>query len=351
MSDITILHKKIGMKYSPFIIAEMSGNHNQSLFTAMKIVEAAAIAGADALKIQTYTADTMTISTRSTDFVVSDKKSPWHNQSLHELYQQAYTPWEWHQAIFDRCKELGMIGFSSPFDESAVDFLETLNVPPCYKIASFECTDIPLIKKVASTKKPMIISTGMSSIAEIDETVLTAKNAGCEDIILLKCTSTYPASPMHSNLKTIPNMKEVFQCQVGLSDHTLGIGTAIASVVLGASVIEKHLTLSREDGGVDASFSLEPHELRMLVEESKSAWQAIGNVHYGPTEAEINSKSYRRSLYITEDMQKGEELTKSNLRVIRPGFGLAPKYYDVLLGKKVNKNISRGTALTWDIVE
>ncbi|SHN07417.1 pseudaminic acid synthase [Gracilibacillus kekensis] len=350
MREITIGHKKIGKDNPPFIIAEMSGNHNQSLDRALQIVEAAAEAGADALKIQTYTADTMTISSRSEDFVVSDNDSPWHNQSLHDLYQQAYTPWVWHQAIFDRCHELGMIGFSSPFDESAVDFLETLQVP-CYKIASFECTDLPLIKKVASTKKPMIISTGMCSVSEIDETVQTAKNAGCEDIILLKCTSTYPASPKYCNLNTIPNMQDTFQCQVGLSDHTLGAGVAIASVALGASVIEKHLTLSRKEGGVDASFSLEPEELKSLVKESIQARKGMGTIHYGPTDTEKNSLRYRRSIYITKNIKKGERLTKKNLRIIRPGYGLAPKYFDVVLGKRVNQKITKGTALKWNLIE
>ncbi|WP_187371011.1 pseudaminic acid synthase [Gracilibacillus massiliensis] len=350
MKEITIGHKKIGKDYPPFVIAEMSGNHNQSLDRALEIVEAAAEVGADALKIQTYTADTMTISSTSVDFVVSDGDSPWHNQSLHDLYQQAYTPWAWHQAIFNRCHELGMIGFSSPFDATAVDFLETLDVP-CYKIASFECTDLPLIKKVASTKKPMIISTGMCSVAEIDETVQTAKKAGSEDIILLKCTSTYPSTPEYSHLNTIPNMQDTFQCQVGLSDHTLGTGVAIASVALGATVIEKHLTLSRNEGGVDAGFSLEPTELKRLVMESMQAWQAMGKIQYGPTAKENNSLRYRRSLYITEDIKKGDQLTKDNLRVIRPGYGLPPKYFDVLLGKKVNQDIKKGTALTWNVLE
>lgn len=350
MSEIWIGNRGIGKKHQPFIIAEMSGNHNQSLDKALGIVEAAAQTGADALKIQTYTADTMTISQESDDFVISDGKSPWEKKSLHALYEEAYTPWEWHQAIFERCQELGMIGFSSPFDATAVDFLESLDVP-CYKIASFECTDIPLIRKVASTGKPMIISTGMCSVSEIDEAVTAAKKAGCKDIMLLKCTSSYPASPAHSNLSTIANMKDTFPCEVGLSDHTLGCGVAVASVVFGSSVIEKHLTLSREEGGVDASFSLEPEEFKRLVEETYKAWQAIGDVHYGPTETEKASTKYRRSLYITQSVKKGDALTKESLRVIRPGFGLAPKYYDILLGKKVNKGIAKGTPVTWDMID
>ena len=271
------------------------------------------------------------------------------NKSLYELYQEAYTPWEWHQPIFERCKQLGMIGFSSPFDETAVDFLESLNVP-CYKIASFECTDLPLIRKVARTKKPMIISTGMCSAAEIEEAVNAAREAGSEDLILLKCTSTYPASPENTNISTIPHMKDLFQCQIGLSDHTMGSGVAVASVALGATIIEKHFTISRKDGGVDASFSLEPHELEALVTETKRAWQSLGKVQYGPSDAEKSSGKYRRSLYVTQDMKAGEILTKENLRVIRPGYGLPPKYYDIVLGKTVVRDVEKGTPVSWDIL-
>ncbi|MFD2046677.1 pseudaminic acid synthase [Ornithinibacillus salinisoli] len=340
---------KIGINNPPFIIAEMSGNHNQSLDRALEIVEAAAKSGADALKIQTYTADTMTLNETRNDFRIRDTKSVWKNKSLFELYGEAYTPWEWHEPIFKRCNELGMIGFSTPFDETAVDFLETLNVP-CYKIASFECTDLPLISRVAKTKKPMIISTGMCSAAEIEETVNTAMKAGCQDLILLKCTSTYPASPENTNIKTIPHMKELFQCQVGLSDHTMGNGVAVASVALGATVIEKHLTLCREDGGVDASFSLEPHEMEALVTETQRAWRSLGSVNYGTTKAEEPSKKFRRSLYIVEDMNEGDVFTNKNLRVIRPGFGLAPKYYDILIGKCVKHDVKKGTPVTWDLL-
>lgn len=349
MKTVTIQNREISIRHQPFVIAEMSGNHNQSLEQALKIVEAAAKAGADALKIQTYTADTMTLQVDKEDFVISDPNSPWANKSLYHLYQEAYTPWEWHKPIFDRCKELGMIAFSSPFDETAVDFLESLDIP-CYKIASFECTDIPLIRKVAQTKKPMIISTGMCTAAEIEETVTTAKEAGCTEIILLKCTSTYPASPENSHINTIPHMQALFQCPIGLSDHTLGCGVAIASVAMGATVIEKHFTLSREDGGVDTHFSLEPDEFQVLVQETKKAWQAMGQVHYGPTKAENQSQRYRRSIYVTENIQKGETLTRNNLRVIRPGFGLSPKYYEVCLGKKANQDIEKGTPLSWDLL-
>nr|WP_179151934.1 pseudaminic acid synthase [Oceanobacillus senegalensis] len=348
MKEITLEKQFIGKNHSPFIIAEMSGNHNQSLDRALEIVEEAAKAGVNALKIQTYKADTMTINTTKDDFKISDS-GPWTNKSLYELYQEAYTPWDWHQPIFERCRELGIIGFSSPFDETAVDFLETLNVP-CYKIASFECTDIPLIRKVAKTKKPMIISTGMCSASEIEETVQTARMEGCKDLILLKCTSTYPASPENTNILTIPHMKDLFQCQIGLSDHTMGNGVAVASVALGATIIEKHFTLSRADGGVDASFSLEPDEMEALVTETKRAWQSLGSVHYGATKAEKSSKKYRRSLYIMEDMKSGDVFTKQNLAVIRPGYGLAPKYYDILLGKKVKQDVKKGTAVSWDLI-
>jgi len=347
--EIIIDTVKVGSDHPPFIIAEMSGNHNQSLERALEIVEAAAQAGAHALKIQTYTADTMTIQSDQDEFVIRDAESLWKGQSLYDLYKQAYTPWEWHKAIFDRCKQLGMIGFSTPFDETAVDFLESLNVP-CYKIASFENTDIPLLRKVASTGKPIIASTGMASISELDELVWTVRNAGCQDLVLLKCTSSYPATPENSNIKTIPHMQQLFNVQVGLSDHTLGVGVAVASVALGATVIEKHFTLSRADGGVDSAFSLEPHEMSSLVEETKRAWQGMGAISYGVSEQEKNSLKFRRSLYAVKDIKAGETFTKENLRVIRPGFGLPPKYLDMLLGKTVNKDISQGTAVTLDMI-
>lgn len=349
MKEIFILDRKIGINHPPFIISEMSGNHNQSLEQALEIVEAAARAGAHALKIQTYTADTMTLDIAHDEFYISDSESLWKGKSLYNLYQQAYTPWEWHKPIFDRCKELGLIGFSTPFDETAVDFLETLDVP-CYKIASFENIDLPLIRKVAATGKPMIVSTGMATVAELDETVRTAREAGCNDLVLLKCTSTYPASPENTNILSIPHMRDLFQCQVGLSDHTMGIGVAVASIALGATVIEKHFTLSRADGGVDAAFSLEPEEMRALVIESARAWQALGKISYGPTEKEKDSLKFRRSLYVAEDMKAGDVFTTENLRAIRPGFGLPPKYYDSLLGKKVKRDVKKGTPVSWDIL-
>ena len=287
----------------PFIIAEMSGNHNQSLDRALAIVDAAAKAGVDAVKIQTYTADTMTLDINEREFFIADKNSLWKGESLYSLYKKAYTPWEWHEAIFNRCKEWGIIGFSTPFDFTAVDFLEELKVP-CYKIASFENVDLPLIKKVAKTGKPIIASTGMTTVAEIDDLVATARNNGCEDLTLLKCTSSYPATPEGTNLMTIPHMKELFHCRVGLSDHTLGIGAAVASIALGGMVIEKHFTLSRAEGGVDSVFSLEPDEMALLVRECNTAWQALGHISYEVAEQEKKSLQFRRSLYIVEDLKK-----------------------------------------------
>lgn len=350
MKQINIRQFEIGPSSKPFIIAEMSGNHNQSLERALEIVEAAAKSGAHALKIQTYTADTMTLNTENPDFQINDENSLWNGQNLYQLYQQAYTPWEWHKPIFDRAKELGMIAFSTPFDETAVDFLEELDVP-LYKIASFENTDLPLIKKVASTGKPMIVSTGMATLAELDELVRTAKEAGCKDLVLLKCTSTYPATPENTNILTIPHMKQLFDdVQIGLSDHTMGIGVAVASVALGATVIEKHFTLNRADGGVDAAFSMEPAEMRALVEETERAWLAMGQVTYGPTEKEKASLKFRRSIYASKDIKAGEEFTKDNIRIVRPGYGLAPKYYGQVLGKKAKSNVSIGTPINWGIV-
>tara|TARA_B100000315_G_scaffold39475_1_gene34328 strand:- start:3 stop:1049 length:1047 start_codon:yes stop_codon:yes gene_type:complete len=340
----------IGVDYKPFIISEMSGNHNQSLERALKITEAAAAIGVQMLKLQTYTADTITLDVRENEFFIEDKNSLWKGKSLYELYQDAYTPWEWHEPIMQRAKELGMLCFSTPFDDTAVDFLEGLDVP-AYKIASFENTHLPLIKKVAATGKPMIISTGMASIAELDETVRTIREAGCEQFVLLKCTSTYPATPDNSNVLTIPHMRELFGCEVGLSDHTMGVGAAVAAVAHGATVIEKHFTLSRADGGVDSTFSLEPKDMEHLVVETKFAWQALGKVAYGPTEEEKDSLKFRSSLYIAEDMKKGDVLNVDNLRIVRPGLGLPPKYFDILIGKKVNKDVKKGTGMSWEILD
>lgn len=350
MSDtIRIAGRAIGQTHQPFIIAEMSGNHNQSLDRALAIVDAAAKSGAHALKLQTYTADTMTLDLASDEFVIDDPNSLWTGRALHNLYQEAYTPWEWHAPIFERARSHGMIAFSTPFDATAVDFLESLDVPS-YKIASFENTDLPLIRKVAATGKPMIISTGMASAAEIDDAVRTARAGGCEQLVLLKCTSTYPSSPSDTNLLTIPHMRALFGCEVGLSDHTFGIGASVASVALGASVIEKHFTLARADGGVDSTFSMEPDEMAALVVETERAWQALGRVQYELTEKERKSLTFRRSLYVTEDLAAGDVLSEENLRIIRPGLGLPPKYFDTLIGKRVGRIVRRGTPMSWDLL-
>ena len=344
-----IENRLIGQNSAPFIIAEMSGNHNQSLKRALEIVEAAAKTGAHALKIQTYTPDTMTLDLDEREFHISDPGNLWAGSSLYKLYGEAFTPWEWHKPIFDRARELGIIAFSTPFDATAVDFLEGLGVP-CYKIASFENTDLPLIRYVAATGKPLIISTGMATVAELDETVHAARKAGCKDLILLKCTSTYPATAENTNILTIPHLRELFGCEVGLSDHTMGVGVSVASVALGATVIEKHFTLNRTDGGVDSTFSMEPTEMAQLVVETKRAWQALGHVSYGPTEAEKKSIQFRRSLYAVQDIKAGDVLTKENVRAIRPGMGLAPKYLEHVLGRRVEKDVMRGTALEWGLL-
>ena len=339
----------VGAGSAPLVIAEMSGNHNQSLERALDIVDAAAHSGAHALKIQTYTAETMTIDIREREFFISDEKSLWKGESLFDLYNKAYTPWEWHEAIFDRAKKHKLLAFSTPFDITAVDFLENLNVP-CYKIASFENTDLPLIRYVAATGKPMIISTGMATFAELDETVEAARGAGCKDLILLKCTSTYPSTPDDSNILTIPEMRSRYGCEVGISDHTMGIGVSVAAVALGATVVEKHFTLQRADGGVDSAFSMEPQEMAQLVIETERAWQAMGKVQHGPTEKEKASLVFRRSLYVVADIKAGEKFTPTNLRAIRPGNGIAPKFYDEVIGKTAKRDIARGTPLSHDLI-
>ncbi len=336
----------VGSDHKPFIIAEMSGNHNQSLERALAIVDAAANAGAHAIKLQTYTADTMTIKGA---YRINDQNSLWNGRELYDLYKEAYTPWEWHKPIFERAKEKGILAFSSPFDETAVDFLESLNVP-CYKIASFENTDWPLLKKIAATGKPVIMSTGVSRLADIDESVALLRQNGCSDLILLKCTSTYPASPENTNLLTIPHLQKLFNCIVGLSDHTMGIGASVASVALGARVIEKHFTLNRADGGVDSTFSLEPSELKSLVIESERAFLALGDVQYGIQETETKSSLFKRSIYVAKNIRAGETLTKDHLKIIRPGLGLSPRYFDLVIGRQVKKDVSAGTPLSFDLI-
>ena len=346
---VEIAGRPIGLDHPPLIIAEMSGNHDQSLDRALQLVEAAAASGADAIKLQTYTADTMTLDVDLPGFVIEDPGSLWTGERLYTLYQRAHTPWEWHAPLFTRARELGLLAFSSAFDATAVDFLETLEVP-CYKIASFENVDLRLVERAAATGKPLIISTGMATPAELDDCVWAARRGGCEQLVLLKCTSTYPASPAASNLRTIAHLRDLHGCEVGLSDHTLGIGVAIAGVALGASVIEKHLTLSREDGAVDSAFSLEPADLARLVEETRRAWEALGSVRYGPSTEEESSRIFRRSLYVTRDLEAGDPLTEENLRSIRPGFGLSPRYYTQVLGRRLRRAAPRGTPLTWDLL-
>lgn len=339
----------VGPGRPPLVIAELSGNHNGSLDRALELVEAAARTGAHALKLQTYTADTITLDLDRDEFRIGDDASPWAGRSLYDLYTEASTPWEWHKPIFRRATELGLAAFSTPFDETAIGFLEDLDVP-CYKIASFEIVHLRLIAAAAATGKPLIMSTGMASVAEIGDAVETAMQAGCRDLVLLKCTSTYPADPKNTNVLTIPHMSQLFRCQVGLSDHTMGVGTAVAAVAHGATLIEKHLVLSRAEGGVDAAFSAEPNELRALVQETERAWRSLGAVSYGPTAAEQPSLQFRRSLYVARDMKAGDRFTEESLRAVRPGLGLPPKFYDVLMGMAVTRDVERGTPVSWDMV-
>ena len=346
---IRIGHVEIGWRQKPFVIAEMSGNHNQSLEKALSIIDAAADSGAHAIKLQTYTADTLTINVAHNEFFIADPKSLWKGRNLYELYQEAHTPWEWHPTLFERAKARDMLCFSTPFDETSVDFLEEMDVP-AYKIASFENNHLPLLRKVARTGKPVIMSTGISMLADIEIAVKTLRENGCRDLILLKCTSTYPAMPDNTNLTTIPHMADLFDCHVGLSDHTLGIGVSVAAVALGARVIEKHFTVSRAEGGVDAAFSLEPHEFKMLVEETERAFLGLGKITYGILEDERKSLAFKRSIYVVEDMKAGEVFNKSNIRIIRPGLGISPGYFDTMLGKVVNKDVRKGTALTFDLI-
>lgn len=342
--------RNIGLHARPIVIAELSGNHNQSLERALDLVDAAAEAGAHAVKLQTYTADIMTLDLRTPGFVIDDPQSLWNGRSLHDLYEEAHTPWDWHEALFARARARGMECLSTPFDASAVAFLERFN-PPAYKIASFELTDLDLVAEVARTGRPVLLSTGMASVAEIDDAVRTSRENGSGEIVLLKCTSTYPASPSNSNIATIPHLRALFQTEVGISDHTPGIGVSVGAVALGASLIEKHFTLRRADGGVDSAFSLEPEELTALLVESERAWLGRGQVSYGTSNAERASKQFRRSIYVSRDVKAGEIFTRENVRVIRPGFGLEPRYLPQVLGRRAAADTKKGTPLAWELLD
>ena len=349
MKHLEIAGHPIGPEHAPYVIAEMSGNHNRSLDRALAIVDAIAESGAHAVKLQTYTADTMTLDLREGAFVIDDPTSLWHGRTLHDLYAEAHTPWEWHPALFERAEQHGIACFSSPFDATAVDLLESLDAP-AYKIASFENTDVALLRRVARTGRPVIVSIGMANLAEIHQAVTTIRAEGNDQIVLLKCTSTYPADPSDSHLRTIPHLRDAFDVEVGLSDHTLGIGVPIASVALGATVIEKHVTLDRSEGGVDAAFSLEPSELRVLVEETARAHASLGAVRYGASASEQGSMQFRRSLYVVHDIAAGETLTADNVRAIRPGYGLPVADLERVLGMAVMRDVARGTPLDWTLL-
>ena len=335
---------EIGINNEPYIIVEMSGNHENSIDRAKKIIKSASDSGVNAIKFQTYKPDTITLKSNNEDFIINDTTSSWHGKNLYELYTIGSTPWEWHKELIDYAYQLNLDCFSSVFDETAVDFLENLNVK-FYKISSFELNHLPLLKKVASTKKPIILSTGMASLEEITEAIDTIVGANNSNYVLLKCTSNYPADPKDSNILTIPYLKDIFKCEVGLSDHTLGIGTSIAAISHGASVIEKHLKLNYFDNGIDSHFSLTPEEMKNLVQESKIAWSSLGKVFIGATGNEIKSKKFRRSIYVSKDIEKNDLITKNNIKIIRPGYGLEPKFFDLIIGKKFKIKISRGTPL------
>jgi len=346
---ISIDDRQIGEDFPPFVIAELSGNHKGSLRRALELVDAAADAGADAVKLQTYTADTMTMDVDGDAFRVTDADSLWAGSRLYDLYAEAATPWKWHGEIFKHARHRGLVAFSTPFDETAVELLQDLNVP-CYKIASFEITHLPLIRRVAKTGRPLIMSTGMARLGEIDAAVCAARDEGCEEIILMKCTSAYPAPAGEANLKTLPALAEAFGCPAGLSDHTLGIGVSLAAVALGAVAIEKHLTIDQADGGVDSAFSMTPDELGDLVIESRRAWEALGSVHFATTEADHASLKYRRSLYISRDLPAGHVLSEQDIKVVRPGYGLDPDLHDLVVGRALSRSVVRGTALTWEML-
>lgn len=346
--EVVIAGRRIGPGSPPYVIAELSGNHNHDIGRAFAIIEAAAHAGADAVKLQTYTADTLTIDCDRPDFVIQG--GLWAGRKLYDLYQEAHTPWAWHEALFAKGRELGLAVFSTPFDETAVDFLERLGAP-AYKIASFELVHLPLLRKVAATGKPVILSTGMADLAEMTEAVETLSTAGCRELILLHCISAYPAPASDANLRTIGDLAQRFALPVGLSDHTLGVGVPIAAVALGAAAIEKHVTLARADGGPDSAFSLEPNELATLVEGSRLAWEAIGTANYDRAASEAENSIFRRSIYAVRDIAVGEKLSADSIRVIRPGHGLPPRHFDELIGKRARVAIARGTAMRWELVE
>jgi pseudaminic acid synthase len=346
--SIEIAGRRIGRDHEPYVICELSGNHNGSLDRALQLLEAAAATGADAIKIQSYTPDTITIDHDGPGFTIEG--GPWGGRTLYDLYREAHTPFEWHAPLFARAAELGVTLFSSPFDESSADLLEALGAP-AYKIASFEAVDLPLIAHVASKGKPMIISTGMSNLGEISEAVRTARDNGCEQLVLLHCVSCYPAPDEDSNVRTVAHLAEAFGCVSGLSDHTHGSAVAIASIALGGSVVEKHFTLARADGGPDAAFSLEPDEFAALVTDCKRAWRSLGRVSYDLQGSERGSVGFRRSLYAVRDIGAGEALTKENVRSIRPGYGLPPRHLPEIIGRRAAQALRRGDPLSWDLIE
>ncbi|MFI0435413.1 MAG: pseudaminic acid synthase [Parachlamydiaceae bacterium] len=348
MDEFQIGERLVGLCHPPFIVAEMSGNHKGSLQRALEIVDKAKQSGAHAIKLQTYTAETITLDMREKEFLIQDDSSLWNHRYLYDLYQEAYTPWEWHRPIFEYSKKIGLEVFSSPFDETAVDFLEDLN-PPCYKIASPEIVDHHLIRKVAKTRKPLILSTGGATLAEIGEAVDVARGAGCRHILLLKCTAAYPAEPQDIHLRTLPHLAQSFGLLTGLSDHTLGIGVAIASVALGACLIEKHLTLSRKDGGIDSPFSMEPEELQALVSESKKAWESMGAIHYGPLSREKSTLSHRPSIYFIENLCAGTILEMQHVVTVRPAGGLPPKELPHILGLTLTTSVKKGSPVRWEL--
>jgi pseudaminic acid synthase len=347
--SITIAGRKIGPGCPAYVIAEMSGNHNQSYEQAVKIVQAANDAGADAIKLQTYTADTITLDSDLPWFRVAEG-TLWSGQTLHKLYREAYTPWEWQPKLKQVADDLGLHCFSSPFDSTAVDFLEAMDVP-AYKVASFELVDVPLIEKIARTGKPIIMSIGTATVGEIDDAVRAARCVGARDVALLKCTSAYPASPEEMNLRTIPHLAEMFAVPSGLSDHSMGIAVPVAAVALGACIIEKHLTISRSEGGPDSAFSLEPHEFRTMVEEIRVAQRALGEVCYEVAEREAIARKYRRSLFVAKDLRQGEQFTLENIRSVRPADGLPPKYLRQILGRRANRELEAGTPLSWEVID